>query len=82
MIPETSPPILASLKSAKRAVLKSQTAPSYPFRGKDEHTGISERVNSFLNYFSNFFQKTFFRGEIGLFFDGIDEKADGMNGIF
>lgn len=52
VMPETSSPMFASLKSAQRAVLKSQTAPSSPFRGKDEHIGMEKMVNSIFKNFS------------------------------
>jgi len=60
-MPETNSPIFASLKSARRVKLKSQTAPSSPFRGKGEHIGMEGMVNRFLNYFANFFSKDVFQ---------------------
>ena len=56
MTPETNPPIFASLKAATRVELKSQTAPSSPFRGKDEHIEIVDRSNSFLQKYADFFE--------------------------
>jgi hypothetical protein len=56
-------PIFAPLKSARRAKLKSQTAPTFPFRGKVEHTGIRKLVNGFWNYFAEFFQNIDFSEE-------------------
>jgi hypothetical protein len=37
VMPETSLPIFAKLKSARRAKLKSQTAPSFPFRERQRY---------------------------------------------
>jgi hypothetical protein len=64
MTPETNLPVFASLKSAMRAKLKSQTAPSSPFRGEDKHTGIGGRVNSFLKNYADLLKKAVFRGEL------------------